>query len=101
MRTTTSNYKRTTTSNYKELEEVEAGKRLAAHNHRKREELKAQAQSGVKSRVNQYYGIGVVIAVGVIGGLGYYIYRTKQPSYAQPNNPPKQPSPQTDKFEMD
>ena len=27
-----------------------------------------------KSRVNQYYGIGAVIAVGVIGGLGYYIY---------------------------
>ena len=28
--------------------------------------------------VNQYDGIGVVIAIGVIGGLGYYIYRTKR-----------------------
>ena len=30
--------------------------------------------------MNQYYGIGTgaVIAVGVISGLGYYIYRTKK-----------------------
>ena len=67
----------------KELKKVELGKRLAVHNHRKRE-LKAQ-----KSKVNQYYDIGVVLAVGVIGGIGYYIYRTKkaqQPSHTQPNN---------------
>ena len=80
----------------KNPKKVEAGKRLAAHNHRKREEV----QKG--EGVNQYYGIGVVIVVGVIGGLGYYIYRTKggevQPQ-TQPNNPPKQP-PQTNKFEM-
>ena len=56
--------------------------------------------------MNQYYGIGVVIAVGVIGGLGYYIYRTKggevQPQ-THPNNPPNQPSPcpQTNKSERD
>ena len=50
----------------KDPKKVEAGKRLAAHSHRKREE-QAQEQ---KSRVNQYYGIGVVLAVGVIGGLG-------------------------------
>ena len=30
------------------------------------------------SRVNQYYRIGAVIVLGVIGGLGYYIYRTKK-----------------------
>ena len=28
--------------------------------------------------MNQYYGIGAVLAVGVIGDLGYYIYRTKK-----------------------
>ena len=28
--------------------------------------------------MNQYYGIGAVIAVGVIGGLGYYIYQAKK-----------------------
>ena len=30
------------------------------------------------SGVNQYYGIRAVIALGVIGGLGYYIYRSKK-----------------------
>ena len=47
------------------------GKRLAAINRKKREE----AQNG---GVSQYYGFSAVIAVGVIGGLGYYIYRTKK-----------------------
>ena len=90
---------RVTTKNPKK---VEVGKRLAAHNRRKREELKAQADSGAKCELNQYYIIGAVIPVGVIGGLGYYIYRTKQPSHTQPNNPPpKQLNPQINKFEMD
>ena len=65
---------------------VEVGKRLAAHNLRKREEKERE----VKSELSQYYGIGSVITVGVIGGLGYYIYRTKQPSHIQPSNPPQQ-----------
>ena len=67
-----------------------------------------------KSRVNQYYGmgslrapgptgpIGAVIALGVIGGLGYYIYQSKKgekPSNPQQNNPQAQA--QTNKFEMD
>ena len=52
---------------------VEAGKRLAAHNCRRREEEKREeAQKG--EGVNQYYDIGVVIAIGAKGGLGYYIY---------------------------
>ena len=64
----------------KNLKKVEAGKRLAAHNRRRREERrKEQAKLGkTASRVSQYYGIGAVIALGVIGGLGYYIYRTKE-----------------------
>ena len=85
----------------KNPKKVEAGERLAEHNCRKREELKAQAQE--QSGVNQYYSIGAVLAVGVICGLGYYIYRTKKgerPSHLQQNNPPKQP-PQSNKFEMD
>ena len=89
---------RVTTKNPKK---VEAGKRLAVHNCRKREELKVQAQVQ-KSEVSQYYGIGAVIAVGVIGGLGYYIYQTKQPSHTQLSNPPTQlPRPQAKKFKMD
>ena len=79
---------------------VEAGKRLAAHNCRRREEKKREeVQKG--EGVDQYYGIGVVIAIEVIGGLGYYIYRTKGGEVqlqTQPNNPPKQP-PQTNTFE--
>ena len=90
---------RVTTKNPKK---VEAGKRLAEHNRKKREE---QAQLE-KTGVNQYYGIGALIALGVIGGLGYHIYRTKkgeQPSNPQQNNPPNQPSPcpKSNKFEMD
>ena len=92
------------------------GKRLAAINHKKREakkrEEQAQLERGFTSGVNQYYGIGAVLAVGVIGGLGYYIYQSKKGEV--PNNPPQQPwgrtatpgplgpsRPQTNKFEMD
>ena len=44
-----------------------------------------------------------MLAVGVIGGLGYYINRTKraQQPHTQPNNPPQQPCPKANKFEMD
>ena len=54
-----------------------------------------------KSGVNHYYGIGAVLALGVIGGLGYCIYRTKKGE--QQNNPKPHPhtQPQTNKFEMD
>ena len=54
---------RVTTKNPKK---AEAGKRLAESNHKKRgakKQVKLEA-----SGVNQYYGIGAVIA------LGYYIY---------------------------
>ena len=55
---------RVTTKNPKK---VEAGKRLAESNHKKRE-AKKQAKleaSGHWRLVNQYYGIGVVIALGL------------------------------------
>ena len=88
----------------KDPKKVEAGKRLAAINHKKREVKKREeAQNG---GMNQYYGIGAIIAVGVIGGLSYYIYQSKkggasgeQPSNPQQNNP--KPRPQTNKFEID
>ena len=57
---------------------MEAGKRLAAINRKKREakkrEEQGQLERGFASGVSQYYGTGAVIVVGVIGGLGYYIY---------------------------
>ena len=86
----------------KNPKKVEAGKRLAESNHKKREVKKKEEQSKLeKSRVNQYYGIGAVLALGVIGGLFYYIYRTKK--VEQQNNPKPHPQtqPQTNKFEMD
>ena len=100
---------RVTTKNPKK---VEVGKRLAAHNHKKREEQRKEQVQLEKRRVNQYYGIGAVLALAVIGGLGYYIYRTKKgevPNRAlqvpTPQNPPQQPhpqaQPQTNKSEMD
>ena len=99
---------RVTTKNPKK---VEAGKRLAAHNRKKREEWRKEQAQLEKTRVNQYYGIGAVIAVGVIGGLGYYIYRTKKGQVSRevkdvsmPYDPPQQPSSsrsQSNKSEMD
>ena len=93
----------------KDPKKVEAFKRLAAINHKKREVKKKEEQAQLErtiSGVNQYYGIRAVIALGVISGLGYYIYRSKkggqgeeQPSNPQQNNP--KPHPQTNKFEMD
>ena len=81
---------------------VKAGKSLAEYNRRKREEKKAQSKAS--GGVNQYYGIcaGAVIAVGVIGGPGYYIHRTKkgQASGEVLSNLSK-PLPQSNKFEMD
>ena len=64
----------------KKPKKVEAGKRLAEHNHREREAKKReeQAQEENSGGVSQYYSTGAVLAVGVIGGLGYYIYRTKK-----------------------
>ena len=57
---------RVTTKNPKK---VEAGKRLAESN-RKKKEAKKQAKLEA-SRVNQYSGIRAVVALAVIGGLGY------------------------------
>ena len=90
---------RVTTKNPKK---VEAGKRLAESNRKKREAKKKEEESKFKkSGVNRYYGIGAVIALGVIGGLGYYIYQTKKAEQPQQNNPKPHLQPQTNKFEMD
>ena len=90
----------------KNPKKVEAGKRLAESNHKKRDTKKKEEQLKLEKSenwrpVNQYYGIRAVLALGVIGGLGYYIYRTKKGE--QQNNPKPHPQaqPQTNKFEMD
>ena len=72
----TKELQRVTTKNPKK---VEAGKRLAEHNRKKREAKKREEQAKLERiGVNQYYGIRAVIALGVIGGLGSYIYRSKK-----------------------
>ena len=77
----------------KNPKKVEAGKRLAESNCKKREAKKQVKLEA--SGVNQYYGIGAVLALGVIGGLGYYIYQTKKVVQPQQNNPIPHPQPQT------
>ena len=62
----------------KDPKKVEAGKRLAAINRKKRKAKKREERAKLEktaSRVNQYYGISAILALGVIGGLGYYIDR--------------------------
>ena len=60
----------------KNPKKVEASKRLAESNRKKREAKKRVKLEA--SGVNQYYGIGAVLALGVIDGLGYYIYQSKK-----------------------
>ena len=68
----------------KNPKKVEAGKRLAESNCKKRE---AKKQGKLEaSGVNQYYGIGAVLALGVIGGLGYYIYWSEKGEQPEQNN---------------
>ena len=63
----------------KNPKKVEAGKRLAESNRKKREPKKREEQVKLgASGVNQYYGIGAVLALGVIGGLDYYIYQPRK-----------------------
>ena len=60
----------------KDLKKVAVDKRLAEYNQKKREEL-ANAQkieSEPKLISSKYYGIVAIMAVGVLGVLGYYIY---------------------------
>ena len=95
----------------KNPKKVEAGKRLAESNRKKREAKKREQVKLEASRnwrpVNQFCGIGAVIALGVIGGLGYYIYQTKKGEQPRQNDPKPHPQrqaqtqPQTNKFEMD
>ena len=97
----TKEVQRVTTKNPKK---VEAGKRLAESNCKKREAKKREEQAKMEaSGVNQYYGIGDVLALGVIGGLGYYIYRSKKVEQPKQNNPKPHPQMQvqTNKLEMD
>ena len=65
---------------------------MAEFNHRKREELAQVAKawdSKPKLTLSQGYGVGAVIAVGVLGLLGCYIYQRGSPSKKGDNNADK------------
>ena len=91
----------------KDPKKVEAGKRLAEYNRRKREELKAQKSESKQIEpmltLSTSYGIGAVLGVGLIGSLGYYLYQAKKGEVnAVPPQQPRTPQPpKADKFEME
>ena len=94
----------------KDPKKVEVGKRLADYNRKNREELKVQKsereeqKSEVEPMLNSstQYGIGAVLAVGVIGGLGYYLYQAKKGEVnVIPSQDPAHQCPQANKFEME
>ena len=90
----------------KDPKKVEAGKRLVESNRRKREELKVQKSESKQVEpmltLSQCYGIGAVLAVGVVGSLGYYVYLAKKGEVSDVNNVvPSQQPPEANKFEME
>ena len=68
----------------KDPKKVEAGKRLAAYNKKKREDLKKQTvythqdqphKDEVVQQDTMYYSIGGLVAIGLVGAIVYHIYR--------------------------
>ena len=47
---------------------------MAESNRRKREELKAWRERETKLT---YYGAGAIVAIGMLGVIGYYVYQSK------------------------
>ena len=86
----------------KDPKKVAAGKKLAEYNLKKREELKVPKSEVEPMLTSSQYGIGAVLAVGVIGGLGYYLYQSKKGEVnAVPPQQPSHPHPEANKFEME
>ena len=56
----------------KDAKMVEAGKRLAEHNFRNREESIQLAKAQSESTIT-YYSAGAVVAIRVLGVIGYYV----------------------------
>ena len=91
----------------KDPKKVEAGKRLAEYNRKKREELKNQPKSqqplDEKPKIEKNYAIGGLIALGLVGGFAYFIYKKQsvsskvESSKKQIQSSLKQPN----KFEME
>ena len=91
----------------KDPKKVQVGKRLAEYNRERREDRELKVQKSESKQVeptltSSQYGIGAVLAVGVIGGLGYYLYQAKKGEVnAVPPQQPSHPHPKANKFEME
>ena len=89
----------------KNPKKVEAGKKLAEWNCRKREENVQLAKAKSESKLT-YYGTGAVVALGVLGVISYYVYQSKTPTETpvhQTDKTPVQRLKETpvNKFDMD
>ena len=87
----------------KDPKKIEAGKRLAEYNRRKREELaQMKVQKSESETKITYYGAGAVVAIGVLSVVDYYLYISKTPVH-QPKETPVQRPKETpaNKFDMD
>ena len=98
----------------KDPKKVEAGKRLAEYNRKKREELKNQTsdQPHKEDNKNINYDIGGVMFLGLLGGVVYYVYRkntknitvsevTRKSETSSLSSPSEVHKTQPNKFEME
>ena len=86
----------------KDPKKVEAGKRLAELNKKKREQLRQQQESDVRLYSSTGIGIGITISI-IIGAIFYYNYRRKNDTKIQQDEPEisRIPKKIINKFEMD
>ena len=99
----------------KDPKKVEAGKKLAEYNRRKKEELKEQKKnewesenSAVNLTSTQCYGIGAFAVAGAIIIVGYQVWKSKKKGVESFTHNPvihnyatQQPQNQPRKFEME
>ena len=87
----------------KDPKKVEQVKRLAEHNRGKREELaEMKAQKSENETNLTYYGAATIVAIGVLGVIGYDVYQSKthkdQPKQTPVNLSKRTPA---NEFDMD
>ena len=60
-----------------------------------------KAQKSKSETKLSYHGAGAVVAIGVLGVIGYYVYQSKTPKDQPKEMPVQQPKKTPDKFDMD
>ena len=88
----------------KDPKKIKAGKRLAEHDRWKREEHTELAKTQSESNITQH-GTIAVVAIRVLGAIGYYFHQFKTPKETPVTNPRRIRSNSlktpANKFEMD